>query len=352
MTASGVGRVGILWRQAAPPEAKAVPENPRLRPLFEALSARNVDVQALVFHDDTPNDLPAGLAALDGVLVWVDPITDGHDRSRLDPMLCDVARDGTWVSAHPDIILKMGTKEVLFETRELSWGGDTRVYRTMAEFIEKFPAHLGRAGRRVIKRHRGNGGIGVWKVELPAPAEGRALTGDDLVRIQDARPRDQNTELLALREFMARCETYFSPDGCIIDQAFQPRIVDGMIRCYIVYDEVAGFAHQSSADVGGRIFGLPSKKTMYDASEPRFRSLKAIMESEWIPGMQRLLHISRDELPLLWDADFLYGPPTDSGSDTYVLCEINVSCVLPFPDSVVAKFADAIVRRLQPPKSA
>ena len=40
----------------------------------------------------------------------------------------------------------------------------------------------------------------------------------------------------------------------------------------------------------------------------------------------------RGSLPVLWDADFLYGPRTASGDDTYVLCEINVSSVIPFPD--------------------
>jgi len=33
------------------------------------------------------------------------------------------------------------------------------------------------------------------------------------------------------------------------------------------------------------------------------------------------------QLPIIWDADFLYGPKTPSGDDSYVLCEINVSAV-------------------------
>ena len=30
-------------------------------------------------------------------------------------------------------------------------------------------------------------------------------------------------------------------------------------------------------------------------------------------------------LPIIWDADFLYGPCDRAGTDTYVLCEINAS---------------------------
>jgi hypothetical protein len=47
--------------------------------------------------------------------------------------------------------------------------------------------------------------------------------------------------------------------------------------------------------------------------------------------MQQRLGIAVSDLPVLWDTDFLYGAKDASGDDTYVLCEINVSCVSPFP---------------------
>ena len=46
--------------------------------------------------------------------------------------------------------------------------------------------------------------------------------------------------------------------------------------------------------------------------------------------MMLLLEIDRASLPVIWDADFLYGPKIESGVDSYVLCEINVSAVFPF----------------------
>ena len=54
-------------------------------------------------------------------------------------MLCDVATHGPWVSAHPDVILKMGVKEVLYRTRHLGWGTDTHLYREAEEFGATFP---------------------------------------------------------------------------------------------------------------------------------------------------------------------------------------------------------------------
>ena len=65
----------------------------------------------------------------------------------------------------------------------------------------------------------------------------------ETVRVLHAQ-RGSIPEDLSLQEFMARCEPYFASGGCIIDQQFQPRLPDGMIRCYMGTDEVVGFGHQ------------------------------------------------------------------------------------------------------------
>ena len=40
-------------------------------------------------------------------------------------------------------------------------------------------------------------------------------------------------EDMSLDDFMRRCGAYFAADGRIVDQPFQPRLPDGMIRCYM-----------------------------------------------------------------------------------------------------------------------
>jgi len=52
-------------------------------------------------------------------------------------------------------------------------------------------------------------------------------------------------------------------------------------------------------------------------------------------------------MPALWDADFLYGPKTADGRDTYVLCEINISAVSPYPDSAAVPVAEALIAGAQ-----
>ena len=71
------------------------------------------------------------------------------------------------------------------------------------------------------------------------------------------------------------------------------------------------------------------------------------MESEWTPQMMQLLGIDTDSLPIIWDADFLYGPRDAAGQDTYVLCEINVSSVFPFPEQAPLEIARLAMTRLQ-----
>jgi hypothetical protein len=52
-------------------------------------------------------------------------------------------------------------------------------------------------------------------------------------------------------------------------------------------------------------------------------------------------------LPVIWDADFLYGPRDASGQDSYVRCEIHVSSVVPFPETAPAEIARLAMARLQ-----
>src|SRR4051794_35396796 len=148
------------------------------------------------------------LLKLDGVLVWVNPISEGRNRVVLDAMLRDVASEGVWVSAHPDVILKMGVKEVLHRTKHLGWGSDTHLYRTAAAFREAFPARLQSIGPRVLKQNRGNGGQGVWRVELIPPSDVLSGRHRAIVRVLHAR-RSSVPEDVPLDDFMRRCEVYF-----------------------------------------------------------------------------------------------------------------------------------------------
>src|SRR5262245_49797709 len=152
-----IGRIAILWRGDEAARRGATPAASRFKAVFAALADVRVDAEPVVYEDDVLDAVRTQLARLDGVLVWVNPIHEGRNRAILDTLLREVAAHGVWVSAHPDVILKMGTKEVLHRTRTMSWGCDTALYRTAEAMRAELLTRLA-AGPRVIKRNRGNGG--------------------------------------------------------------------------------------------------------------------------------------------------------------------------------------------------
>jgi hypothetical protein len=342
-------RVAILWRGDREARQAATPQNNRYHRIFEELMVLGIHAEPAVYDEDFADEVRAQLLAVDGVLVWVDPLHGGKTRTALDAMLRDVAGRGPWVSAHPDVTLKMGVKEVLHRTKHLGWGADTHLYRNAAEFHAAFPSRLQSAGPRVLKQNRGNGGQGVWKIELVPEPAGNA----GVVRVLQAL-RGAMLEEMPLAEFMARCEPYFAADGCIVDQPFQPRLPDGMIRCYMGTDRVVGFGHQfikalipPPPEGPDSPASQPGPRIMHGPDAAPFQALRAKMEAEWTPQMMQILRIDAASLPIIWDADFLYGPRTASGEDTYVLCEINVSSVFAIPDQAPAAIAHLTLNRLR-----
>jgi hypothetical protein len=357
MTINAAPRVAILWHGDREARDTATLEENRMRGVAEALRQVGVEAEPAVYADEFVDEVRDQLLQVDGVLVWVNPIEQGRDRSALDAMLRQVAAEGILVSAHPEVIRKMGTKEVLFRTRDMSWGCDTHLYATAQELREQLPLRLAEgdsaAKRRVLKQYRGNGGNGVWKVELGSSGAGSVPTSETPVRVRHAL-RGSVEEELPLGEFLDRCEPYFTGTGRLIDQAYQERLTEGMVRCYLVGDQVAGFGHQLINALFPPPPGAPpadapqpGPRLYYPATKPEFQPIKTKMEAEWLPAMQQRLDVDTESLPVIWDADFLYGPKTAAGEDTYVLCEINVSSVYPFPDAALEPLARETSRRLR-----
>ena len=339
-------------------------ETSRFADLFRAFAAQRIHVEPVIYHDDFCEEVRDQLTHVDGVLVWVNPIEGGRDRSVLDSMLDDIAAAGVFVSAHPDVILKLGTKEVLYRTRYLGWGCDTDLYASLEQMVQKLPSRLTTGKARVLKQHRGNGGNGVWKVQLgidelsnrTGTASAALPQPETVIRVRHAL-RGCSEEEITLCEFYRRCEPYFQANGRMIDQEYQERLPEGMIRCYLVHSKVVGFGHQAINALFPALSGapateapLPGPRFYHPPSMPEFQILRGKLEQEWVPAAQRLLEIETEDLPILWDCDFLLGAMGDNGEDSYVLCEINVSSVAPYPESAVPYVVDATLARLRAAK--
>ncbi|MFN0186948.1 MAG: Cj0069 family protein [Aquabacterium sp.] len=338
MSAAPTPKVALLYPGDRAARALADPAASRFAALFNALAAAGVAAEPAVYHDDFADEVRAQLCGVQLVLVWCNPIEDGRRRDQLDALLLDVASKGVVVSAHPDAVLRLGTKDVLFETRDLPFGSDVHRIDSMAQLAAELPSRLSR-GARVLKQHRGHSGIGVWRVEQ---------ADADTVLVQHAQrgSAPQRMDMAALQSTLA---PYFEPagGGHMIDQAWQPRLAEGMVRAYLVEDRVAGFGIQAVNALHPET-PVPGPRLYHGPELPAFQALKQQLESSWVTLLHERVGLARERLPLLWDCDFMHGNPAADGGERFVLCEINVSSVSPFPPAAIEPLVAATLRSLGP----
>jgi hypothetical protein len=137
----------------------------------------------------------------------------------------------------------------------------------------------------------------------------------------------------------------------MLDQAWQPRLHEGMWRAYLVADRVAGFGEQAInalyPSAPGEAAVQPGQRLYFNADEPRFQLLRTKLEGGWIDLLRQQVGLAQEQLPLLWDCDFMFGEPSTEEPLRCVLCEISVSSVSPFPPSAIAPLVAAVQARLQ-----
>nr|WP_246681730.1 hypothetical protein [Methylobacterium sp. L1A1] len=109
---------------------------------------------------------------------------------------------------------------------------------------------------------------------------------------------------------------------------------------------VAGFGAQYVTALASPEHGRAPPRIYSWSGDARFQRLRGLMEASWIPEMTDLLGLGADDLPVIWDADFLLGPKDAAGEDTYVLCEINASSVFPIPEQAPDTLVATTLRRL------
>jgi hypothetical protein len=335
--------VALLYPGDRAMRDRADPAESRFGPLFDAFSAAGIAAEPAVYNDDVADEVAAQLREVGVVLVWYNPIEGGRRRDRLDAMLRDVARSGVCVSAHPDTILRLGTKDVLLDTRDQPFGSDVQRIDSLAQLAAELPQRLA-VGPRVLKQHRGHSGIGVWRVER-VPAEGA------LFKLRHAQ-RGSDEETVDLAALLQRMAPYFEAGngGHMIDQAWQPRLVDGMVRAYLVEDRVSGFGHQAVNALypatPGEPPAQPGPRVYHGPQLPQFQRLRQQLESSWIDQLRACVGLRREQLPLLWDCDFMFGEHAAGEPERFVLCEVNVSSVSPFPPSAIGPLVEATRMRL------
>ena len=316
----------------------------KYRDLAIAFQDKGLDVNSVIYNDTIAEKLYHELQRFDAILVWVNPIEQGKDRKILDKLLTELSTKGCFVSAHPDTILKIGTKEILYKTRDMAFGGDIKIYHSFDDFKKRFLPTSGLPGIRILKQYRGNGGNGVFKIDTGNVEKNK-------IRITHAI-KSGTEEIMDMDDFLEVFKNYFSNNSIFIDQPWNPNIINGMVRCYLCGPKVAGFGYQevnalySSMGTPAKV-KLPGKRYYFSEDCGLFQDLRVIMENNWVPSIQELLAIKTEMLPVIWDADFFINKiNTENTNEKYSLCEINASSVSPFPESAIPFIVDGLVKRL------
>jgi hypothetical protein len=240
------------------------------------------------------------------------------------------------VSSAPETILKIGTKKVLFDTRNMEWGSDVEMYSDFVEFKTGFPDSIGKGNPRVLKQFRGAGGDGVFKVWMD---------GIGKVSVIHAK-RGSSQETKTFESFYEDFRRYFDTGGPMLNQGWNSNITNGMVRCYMTGKRVVGFGYQEINALfpaaGDPI--APGKRFYLTENCALFADLRTKMECQWIDELTNVVDLSQDKLPVIWDADFFINSMVPNRSRRYTLCEINVSSVSPFPESSIPVILEEVNR--------
>ncbi len=310
--------------------------------LATAFTEKGFRVDSVIYNDLLAEKLAIELLPYDAILVWVNPIEQGNDRRKLDALLLALSDKGCFVSAHPEVILKIGTKDILYKTKGLAFGGDTKLYDSFDDFRANFPDIKQPFGLRILKQYRGNGGNGVFKVDTSAIDQNK-------ISITHAKG-DVGERQLTIADFFEEMKMYFQNKGMLIDQAWNPNIINGMVRCYLTGAKVNGFGYQEINALYPTTNNMPkkpSKRFYFTEDCGLFQDLRTTMETKWVPQLQELTSIKTDMMPVIWDADFFVNTiNTENVHEKYTLCEINASCVSPFPESAIPFIVEDVSNRI------
>ena len=135
----------------------------------------------------------------------------------------------------------------------------------------------------------------------------------------------------------------------MIDQAWQPRLAEGMVRAYLVEDRVTGFGHQAVNALTPHCSGSAGTAAVPRPDVRPVPGPEAAARVRLDRAAARACGVPASHLPLLWDCDFMLGDPATGDTQRYVLCEVNVSSVSPFPPSSIAPIVAAVKARLAAP---
>jgi len=299
-------------------------------PIVNSIMDKGWDAEVIYFHPDKADEIFDRVSSeFDAYISRVNPGNiPGGEKGYFD-LLSKLSEAGLVGMSTPAEMMAYGAKDALVKLNDTDLvPSDTAAYYEVEDFHKTFPTTLS-YGERVLKQNRGSTGSGIWRVQLAdknlaeTVEPGTALPLDTKIKCTEAV--DNHTEERELGDFMDFCDQYIEGDnGMLVDMRFMPRIVEGEIRILLVGPHPVFVVHKKPAEGGDNFSATLFSGAKYTYDKPENWQELIDMFAEARPVIAEKL--GGDNIPLIWTADFMLADAEDGG-DTYVLGEINCSCV-------------------------
>lgn len=294
-------------------------------PMVEALQQRGQQAEVIFFENDKRDEIFAYVKQ--HAIAYVSRINPGnlaHEAEYFE-MLRELCAEGIIGMPHPDAMIGYGAKDALVKLRHTSLvPEDTYAYYTIEQFKSSFPKSLAN-GERVLKQNRGSTGDGIWRVQLVDALEDGVTEMPLNAKIKCTEAKDNHVEYHELDAFMTFCEQYIiGVNGMLVDMPFLPRIKEGEIRLFMLRNTPVNVVHKKPAEDADAF-----SATLFSGAQYRYDC-----PTQWDSLVQGFLSqldevtalLGGYDLPLIWTADFILDTD-EQGQDTYILGEMNCSCV-------------------------
>lgn len=298
-------------------------------PIIDALKEKSFGAEVIYFRDEWVDELFSYIIErADAVIVRINPGNLQNGEEKLFDMLDRLSKKSVLVMTHPTTMMRFGAKDALYKLSNTDLvPDDTYAYYTYKELKKIFPKTLS-YGPRVLKQNRGSTGSGIWKVEVVDNhieyKVGESIPDETVVKCTEAF--DNHVEYHSLGNFIRFCKQYIKgKNGMIVDMRFLPRITEGEIRILMVGNKPIFVVHKKPADQADAFSATIGSGAHYTYFTPDAYPELVSKFVDAIPLISERLGKIK-EPPILWTGDFMLDND-DAGNDSYVLGEINCSCV-------------------------